>query len=937
MDLKQRKLRKSEWDSIEIPVSSSENEVLQLIIKGYSHTNIRINKTNTLFTYLKIEYSPQIEAYLYKKHFDDRVKKLIELYDINYIIFRSKSKKDVNEINVGDVCYIDINTSGASLKNADKIRLSRYDNLDYNIDIYEFVLFKLLENLLEARSKSLNRKSNQNQHPMYWMSYYYTLNCLIKNNIDKINIYVKKIIVIILSKLEPEIELLHIITNSNEYIEKNPDLLKYGDMALYEHQKQIFNAVKIRDPNPDFIPNPKLILYIAPTGTGKTLTPIGLSEEYKVIFVCAARHVGLALAKSAISVNKRIAFAFGCSGSDDVRLHYFAAKEFTKDRRSGSIRKVDNTVGDKVEIIICDIRSYLPAMFYMLSFNPAHKIMTYWDEPTITLDYDDHELHTIIKKNWAENLIPNFVLSSATLPKLHELSLPIADFQERFINSDIINIVSHDCRKTIPLINNNGYVIMPHYMSENYSDILNVVEHCDENLTLLRYFDLKESAEFIRFIQENEFASAKARIERNFGTCDDITMQTIKIYYLKVLKYIKPDIWKNIYIHFNSIRIKRIESNNTVDAKGNKILRKFSSIGPGTTNISENRDDGKNIFRTISEHILPNNSNKLNNEDNAKPGSCGIYITTKDAYTLTDGPTIFLATDVQKVAKFSIQQANIPSTVMKDIIEKIEFNNKVNKRIDELESIIEEEKEKYANKLGDTSSSSDIKTDIKSDKRMGKKADKKIDRKLENNDDKNMTKMKEELLMLGGMIKNATLNDLFIPNKLTHLAKWAEDKEMYNSFTSDVDEGIIKSIMMLKNVEDSWKILLLMGIGVFTQHESIAYTEIMKKLADTQKLYLIIADGDYIYGTNYQFCHGYLSKDLVLTQEKIIQALGRVGRNNIQQEYSVRLRDDKQINLLFTKFDSNSKQEVRNMNILFNSKKVEWNGVDYEIIEHNTL
>ena len=192
--------------------------------------------------------------------------------------------------------------------------------------------------------------------------------------------------------------------------------------------------------------------------------------------------------------------------------------------------------------------------------------------------------------------------------------------------------------------------------------------------------------------------------------------------------------------------------------------------------------------------------------------------------------------------------------------------------------------------------------------------------------------MKEELIMLRGMIKTATLNDLFIPNKLSHLNKWAEDKQNFNSFTSDVDDEIIASIMMLKNVEDSWKILLLMGIGVFTQHESIAYTEIMKKLADTQKLYLIIADSDYIYGTNYQFCHGYLSKDLILTQEKIIQALGRVGRNNIQQEYSVRFSDDEQVKMLFTKFSSNSKLEVRNMNILFNSNNVKWDGENYEII-----
>ena len=91
---------------------------------------------------------------------------------------------------------------------------------------------------------------------------------------------------------------------SNDLIEKNDDLVPYKDYHLYEHQKELFTICKN--------PNPKMILYIAPTGTGKTLSPLGLSEKYKVIFVCAARHVGLALARSAVSVGKKVAFAFGC-------------------------------------------------------------------------------------------------------------------------------------------------------------------------------------------------------------------------------------------------------------------------------------------------------------------------------------------------------------------------------------------------------------------------------------------------------------------------------------------------------------------------------------------------------------------------------------------------------------------------------------------------
>jgi hypothetical protein len=121
--------------------------------------------------------------------------------------------------------------------------------------------------------------------------------------------------------------------------------------------------------------------------------------------------------------------------------------------------------------------------------------------------------------------------------------------------------------------------------------------------------------------------------------------------------------------------------------------------------------------------------------------------------------------------------------------------------------------------------------------------------------------------------------------------------------------------MMLKDVDDSWKVLLLMGIGVFTNHPSITYTEIIKRLASQQKLYMIIASSDYIYGTNYQFCHGYLSKDLSITQEKIIQAFGRIGRNNIQQEYTIRLRDDSQVEKLF--YREINKPEVINMSKLF--------------------
>jgi hypothetical protein len=905
MDLKQRKLSKSEWDSIEIPVSKSENEILRLITSGFSNVHLKVNKTDSIFTYLKIEYNPQIEEFLYVKFFADKIKEIVRKYDIKFIRFGSDRRAKETETTTEKIYYIDASPI-VRLKSGDQIRMSRLDSecIDPNsTNIYEFILYNNFEKMLQFKSVS-NKQ---------WLFYYYTLVKLLKNNVEKVNRYLIEIIQTFITNFEVDVNLLYIVENSVDMIEKNSNLLKYSDLCLYEHQKEIYTAVRSR--------NPKLILYIAPTGTGKTLTPLGLSEKYKVIFVCAARHVGLALARSAISINKKIAFAFGCSAAEDVRLHYFAAKDYTTDRRSGKIRKVDNTVGDKVEIIICDIRSYVASMYYMLAFNEAKDIITYWDEPTITLDYANHDLHKVIKKNWKLNVIPNVVLSSATLPKMHELTETIADFQTKFPDATINNIVSHDCRKTIPLIDNNGYVVMPHYLHESYSEILKVVSHCEDNLTLLRYFDLKEASEFIHYVETNGYTKGSSKFDRNFATVDDIDMKSIKLYYLKVLKNIVSTTWVIIYNYFKLSRNKRITSNNTVDAKGNAIVRTIS-VSSSTSKSSL----GDTISRTNSvQPLSPSLTNA--NENN---GSCGVYITTKDSYTLTDGPTIFLANDLQKIAKFCIQQANIPAIVMKDIMDKIEFNNQINDKIDEIERELDFEESKLASKMNNGSADNSKEAKKLQGKKDGKSKSKLANKIVDKSDDRKLVKMRDDIDTLKSLVKNASLDDLFIPNRLAHLSKWANGLNVSKSFTSSIEDDDIISIMLLNDVDDSWKILLLLGIGVFTEHKSITYTEIMKKLADQQKLYLIIADSDYIYGTNYQFCHGYLSKDLELTQEKIIQALGRIGRNNIQQEYSARFRDDSQVITLFTKFDSQSKPEVINMNQLFNCKNVKWNGSEYE-------
>jgi len=823
MDLTQTRLTKAEWNSIEIMLPKAEMFILNIITNGFHNTSISDNTTSSLLSFLKISKSEQIDKYIYQKYIAPKIEPVFKKYNINYEKPEIK-KKD-------------------KLKTRDLIRFENTDSLLEKHILFEFVLIELIEQMLKNKHK--NRQS--------WIEAYYTLIILNDYNIKQINPYLKSQLTNLLDSFsDKDSEYIpYIIKNAYSVIEKNQYLLKYADIQLYDHQKNLFEIYNAKTDEDFLNKTPRFTLYIAPTSTGKTVSPLGLSESYRIIFVCAARHVGIALARAAVSKHKKVAFAFGCNDADDIRLHYFAAKECIRNKRTGQIAKVDNSVGDKVEIMICDIKSYIHAMYYMLAFNPKEKIIMYWDEPTISLDYDEHELHGIIKETWEKNKIPNIILSSATLPKEEELVDTIADYKLRFPTGEIRSIVSHDNKKTIPLINKEGYIGMPHYMFENYDEMQDAADHCLNYLTIMRYLDLNEAVKFISYINKCSWLKRRYRMENYFESIKNVTMKEVKLYYLKLLKLIPHDEWDNIYE--NMVEQRKIAYNST------------------------------------------------------------IYVTTRDAHTLTDGPTLFLADNIQKIAAACIKMAQIPKQVIEDISETIVKNNLVNTKIEEMERELEAalsktEETAYGKGGGH---SADMSRSSRLNKEKGTSA----------NMSQDMRALTDKIQDARNLIKTVALNDLFVPNKKSHLEKWAQNYKDSNAFTCTISESIVEEIMTITNVEDSWKILLLMGIGVFTSQRSSRYSEIMKQLADEQKLFIIIASTDYIYGTNYQFCHSYISKDLsVMSQEKCIQALGRVGRNKLQHSYSVRFRDDDLIKKLFKNATCDERPEVENMNKLFNTQ-----------------
>ena len=793
MDLTQKKLTKSEWEFLEVPVDKKELKILNLIFNSRENVEIKYNESNSFLEFIKMDGNlDSLHAYVYNNYFKTLVNNMINKFDLSI--------------------KIDIPKKLIRLKSADSIRLKNLNNKikDIRNELYEYILLNSIYNYL---------KEGKNDKKMF---FYYTLIHLLKNDIKNINKYVVYFIKQILTTNNIQKDYKKLIKNSSEYIERNPLLIKYCNVELYKHQKDLFQSMNANRKNG------KLILYQAPTGTGKTLSPIGIKK--KIIFVCAAKHIGLQLAKSCISLGIPIAIAFGCKDISDIRLHYFATKEFTKHRRTGQIFRVDNSVGDKVEIIISDIQSYLYSMRYMMAFNELNDLCWYWDEPTITLDYKTHEFHKILQKNWKENEIPNIILSSATLPKQKDIFPMIRNYKSKFPSGEIENIISYECKKTIPIIDSKGYVAMPHLIFDNFKDIKSSVKFLMDNKTILRHFDIGEISKFILYCHKKTFLKERYKMLNYFEKIQDITVISLKIYYLELLSKLKKDQYDQIYNKFQK-----------------KKEKKFNSI---------------------------------------------IRITTDDSYTLTDGPTILLTDNVEKIAKFYLKVSNIPIGEINRILKVIEENSIYSSKLEEIIDLERQRLEKQKNR------------------------DKKIDKEAVEGgrEEQEIEFYKQRLSEATSRLKPVHLHKKYIPNSDTH-KKTYNKVNVNNTFTSDIDDTIVEQIMLL-SIENEWKILLMMGIGVFTQHNSIRYMEIMKKLAEQQKLYLIVASSDYIYGTNYQFCHGYLSKDLSnMTQEKMIQALGRIGRRNPQMDYSMRIRDDTLIRKLLV--EEKNKIEVKNMNCLF--------------------
>jgi len=214
MDLKQRKLDKSEWESIEVPSTDNEKEILQLIIIGFHDVNLKYNNIKSLFNYLKIEYKESMEDYLYTKYFETMINQLRKTYTGTIFTVSIKGKPFINS--------------------ADKIRLEKTTvEKVMGSGIFEYKIIEILDTILR-----LKRVANTQ-----WLVHYFTLYKLLRNTITLVNRHIRLIAQNLLTAFEDELDMFDVISRSVEFIEKNAILLKTADMQLYDHQKELFSIM----------------------------------------------------------------------------------------------------------------------------------------------------------------------------------------------------------------------------------------------------------------------------------------------------------------------------------------------------------------------------------------------------------------------------------------------------------------------------------------------------------------------------------------------------------------------------------------------------------------------------------------------------------------------------------------------------------------------
>ena len=217
MDLSQEKLTKAEWQSIEIPVSSEEQNVLKLIMSGFYDPDVRLSVNQSIATFMKIPMDESMESYIFNQFFQPLLAKTVPPIQLNV------SKK---------------------IKKADLIRI---ENMKKNIEENKHLLF---EYILIQFTLSTTNSIAQTVYTLIHLLADTTTPGLNRPVMNYLRDWVKEHV--------SKTSVMEVVIRSPEIIERNHALLAYADLKLFSHQKDLFQLVHTTDPS--VREDPRLVL-----------------------------------------------------------------------------------------------------------------------------------------------------------------------------------------------------------------------------------------------------------------------------------------------------------------------------------------------------------------------------------------------------------------------------------------------------------------------------------------------------------------------------------------------------------------------------------------------------------------------------------------------------------------------------------------------------
>jgi hypothetical protein len=230
-----------------------------------------------------------------------------------------------------------------------------------------------------------------------------------------------------------------------------------------------------------------------------------------------------------------------------------------------------------------------------------------------------------------------------------------------------------------------------------------------------------------------------------------------------------------------------------------------------------------------------------------------MLFTQKDARVFETGPCLYMTSNTAVVCRYCLESASIPPQMLSTLRANLAHNQKI---------------------LAEVA----VKTKQMEDKN---RADEKKEKKMAEGRDKPEVKLlKEEIKRLTAALKPVNLPESYIPNTEAHKRRFGNTA----GFCSNIDADAAATVLAIEGLPDNYSILFLMGIGVMS-HAHPQYLALVKSMLDENRLFMVVADQDFLWGTNFDFRYMIVAADLCangvhkLTPDMLQQMLGRVGRN----------------------------------------------------------